>query len=101
MAVATHFSFPVNYVLSEASRSRGRLDRKLVRAVASGDSIAPAISEETKVKLGGSDLKVTKLGIGVWSWGDNSYWNDFQWDGQFSKKNLNTFLCTFEYNLII
>ncbi|CAN7134643.1 hypothetical protein HID58_031196 [Brassica napus] len=80
MAVATHFSFPVNYVLSEASRSRGRLDRKLVRAVASGDSIAPAISEETKVKLGGSDLKVTKLGIGVWSWGDNSYWNDFQWD---------------------
>ncbi|KAL0797439.1 hypothetical protein Bca101_052613 [Brassica carinata] len=81
MAMATHFSFPVNYVLSEASRSRGRFDRKLVRAaVASGDSVAPAISEETKVKLGGSDLKVTKLGIGVWSWGDNSYWNDFQWD---------------------
>ncbi|CAF2105570.1 hypothetical protein Bca4012_091897 [Brassica carinata] len=80
MAVATHFSFPVNYVLSETSRSRVRFDRKLVRAVASGDSVAPAISEETKVKLGGSDLKVTKLGIGVWSWGDNSYWNDFQWD---------------------
>lgn len=50
-------------------------------AVASGDSsVAPAITEEAKVKLGGSDLKVTKLGIGVWSWGDNSYWNDFQWD---------------------
>ncbi|KAF8079900.1 hypothetical protein N665_0994s0025 [Sinapis alba] len=81
MAMATHFSFPVNYVLSEVSRSKGRFDRKLVRAaVASGDSVAPAISEETKVKLGGSDLKVTKLGIGVWSWGDNSYWNDFQWD---------------------
>lgn len=57
-------------------------------AVASGDSsVAPAITEESKVKLGGSDLKVTKLGIGVWSWGDNSYWNDFQWDG-LSKYNL-------------
>ncbi|VVA90214.1 unnamed protein product [Arabis nemorensis] len=74
MAMATHFSFPV----SEGSRGRGRFVRNLVRAVASGDSVAPATSE--KVKLGGSDLKVTKLGIGVWSWGDNSYWNDFQWD---------------------
>lgn len=82
MAMAAHFSFPFNYVVSEGSRGRGRFGPKLVRAVASGDSVAPAISEESKVRLGGSDLKVTKLGIGVWSWGDNSYWNDFQWDGQ-------------------
>lgn len=33
------------------------------------------------VKLGGSDLKVTKLGIGAWSWGDTSYWNRSGWDG--------------------
>lgn len=84
MAMATHFTFPFNYVVSEGSRGRGSFVRKLVRAVASGDSVAPATSEESKVKLGGSDLKVTKLGIGVWSWGDNSYWNDFQWDGQFT-----------------
>lgn len=50
------------------------------RAVAS-DSVATTREEVEKVKLGGSDLKVTKLGIGAWSWGDTSYWNDFQWDG--------------------
>eukprot|EP00262_Sarcandra_glabra_P021096 TRINITY_DN8714_c0_g1_i1.p1 TRINITY_DN8714_c0_g1~~TRINITY_DN8714_c0_g1_i1.p1 ORF type:complete len:367 (-),score=74.90 TRINITY_DN8714_c0_g1_i1:118-1218(-) len=49
------------------------------RAVASED-FATLKREEEKVKLGGSDLKVTKLGIGAWAWGDTSYWNDFQWD---------------------
>ncbi|EPS66561.1 hypothetical protein M569_08216, partial [Genlisea aurea] len=39
-----------------------------------------AAEEENKVKLGGSESKVTKLGIGAWSWGDTTYWNDFQWD---------------------
>ncbi|KAK4786928.1 hypothetical protein SAY86_010761 [Trapa natans] len=37
-------------------------------------------AQEEKVKLGGSDLKVTRLGIGAWSWGDTSYWNNFEWD---------------------
>uniref|UniRef100_A0A2P2L7Z4 NADP-dependent oxidoreductase domain-containing protein n=1 Tax=Rhizophora mucronata TaxID=61149 RepID=A0A2P2L7Z4_RHIMU len=50
-----------------------------VRAVASED-IAPSITKEEKVKLGGSELKVTRLGIGAWSWGDTSYWNNFEWD---------------------
>lgn len=50
-----------------------------VRAVAS-ESVTTARSEENKVKLGGSDLMVTKLGIGAWAWGDTSYWNDSQWD---------------------
>ncbi|XP_050229760.1 uncharacterized oxidoreductase At1g06690, chloroplastic [Mercurialis annua] len=50
-----------------------------VRAVASESTAAPKI-EENKVNLGGSELKVTKLGIGAWSWGDTSYWNNFQWD---------------------
>ncbi|CAK9182219.1 unnamed protein product [Ilex paraguariensis] len=49
-----------------------------IRAVASEDFAIK--TEEDKVKLGGSDLKVTKLGIGAWSWGDTSYWNNFEWD---------------------
>ncbi|XP_043701487.1 uncharacterized oxidoreductase At1g06690, chloroplastic [Telopea speciosissima] len=50
-----------------------------IRAVAS-EEFATLKAEEDKVKLGGSDLKVTKLGIGAWSWGDTSYWNNFEWD---------------------
>ncbi|KAL7000529.1 hypothetical protein U1Q18_001681 [Sarracenia purpurea var. burkii] len=45
-----------------------------IRAVASTET------EERKTKLGGSELKVTRLGIGAWSWGDTSYWNNFDWD---------------------
>lgn len=40
-------------------------------------------SQEDNVKLGGSELKVSRLGIGAWAWGDNSYWNDFGWNGKF------------------
>ncbi|XP_020092341.1 uncharacterized oxidoreductase At1g06690, chloroplastic [Ananas comosus] len=59
-------------------RYRGGLG---ARAVAS-ESNATALrgAEEEKVKLGGSEVKVTKLGIGAWSWGDTAYWNDFEWD---------------------
>lgn len=49
-----------------------------VRAVASEN----VTTDEQKVKLGASELKVTKLGIGAWSWGDTSYWNNFEWDGK-------------------
>ncbi|KAK8957094.1 hypothetical protein KSP39_PZI000387 [Platanthera zijinensis] len=51
----------------------------VVRAVAS-DSVSTITGEREKVKLGGSDLRVTRLGIGAWAWGDTTYWNDFQWD---------------------
>ena len=51
-----------------------------IRAVASEDVLK---TEENKVKLGGSELKVSRLGIGAWSWGDNTYWNNFEWDGKF------------------
>lgn len=54
-----------------------------IRCVASEDFAAAAFKTEAaedKVKLGGSELKVTRLGIGAWSWGDTSYWNNFQWD---------------------
>lgn len=43
------------------------------------------MTQEEKVKLGGSEVKVSRLGIGAWSWGDNIYWNNnsFEWDGTF------------------
>ncbi|KAI3991616.1 hypothetical protein MKX01_009658 [Papaver californicum] len=59
---------------------RNNRTRKSIRAVASAESATIQTGGEDKVKLGGSDLKVTKLGIGAWSWGDTSYWNNFQWD---------------------
>ncbi|KAG6588549.1 putative oxidoreductase, chloroplastic, partial [Cucurbita argyrosperma subsp. sororia] len=58
--------------------NRSRIYRP--KAVASED-YGTLTSQEEKVKLGGSELKVTRLGIGAWSWGDNSYWNNFEWDG--------------------
>jgi len=53
-----------------------------VKAVASEGSAN--VTVEDKLKLGGSDLKVSTIGIGAWSWGDTTYWNNFQWNGNFS-----------------
>ncbi|XP_057433163.1 uncharacterized oxidoreductase At1g06690, chloroplastic [Lotus japonicus] len=55
-----------------------------IRAVASEGSATLKTVEE-KVKLGGSDLKVTTLGIGAWSWGDTTYWNNFEWNDRNEK----------------
>ncbi|XP_057487801.1 uncharacterized oxidoreductase At1g06690, chloroplastic-like [Actinidia eriantha] len=62
--------------ISSALFSSGLSHRKVnrIRAIASTET------EEGKVKVGGSELKVTRLGIGAWSWGDTSYWNNFEWD---------------------
>ncbi|VAH46170.1 unnamed protein product [Triticum turgidum subsp. durum] len=38
------------------------------------------VAEEDKVRLGESSVAVSKLGIGAWSWGDTTYWNDSEWD---------------------
>uniref|UniRef100_A0A0D6QV87 NADP-dependent oxidoreductase domain-containing protein n=1 Tax=Araucaria cunninghamii TaxID=56994 RepID=A0A0D6QV87_ARACU len=46
---------------------------------ASGLSDVATVEEEA-VKLGASQVEVTKLGIGAWSWGDTAYWNDSTWD---------------------
>lgn len=73
--------------------NRSRIYRP--RAVASED-YGTLTSQEEKVKLGGSELKVTRLGIGAWSWGDNSYWNNFEWDGKFLKL-LSNYTQKFEY----
>lgn len=67
-----------------------------IRAVASSEEYATTSTvNEDKVKLGTSDLKVTKLGIGAWSWGDTSYWNNFEWDGLSLSLSFpsNTLLC--------
>ncbi|KAL4380005.1 hypothetical protein GQ457_02G010870 [Hibiscus cannabinus] len=58
---------------------------KRIKGAASEDFAAPAAlrvrtEEETNVKLGGSELSVTRLGIGAWSWGDTTYWNNSGWD---------------------
>uniref|UniRef100_A0A0E0LH27 NADP-dependent oxidoreductase domain-containing protein n=1 Tax=Oryza punctata TaxID=4537 RepID=A0A0E0LH27_ORYPU len=53
---------------------------RAARAVASDAAAAKVSEEEGKVKLGGSDVAVSKLGIGAWSWGDTTYWNDSEWD---------------------
>jgi len=54
-----------------------------IRAAASeGSSTLNTVAEE-KVYLGSSDLKVSRVGIGAWSWGDTTYWNDLEWNGNF------------------
>ncbi|GMG98884.1 hypothetical protein Nepgr_000724 [Nepenthes gracilis] len=62
------------------SFSQRRCEKIMTRAVASEDCAAVKQEAEEKLKLGGSDLVVTRLGIGAWSWGDTIYWNNFEWD---------------------
>lgn len=65
---------------------RRKQGRNVIRAVTSFEDNAAATAvkltpiDEGKIKLGGSDLEVTRLGVGAWSWGDTSYWNNFEWD---------------------
>ncbi|KAI9114602.1 hypothetical protein K1719_014300 [Acacia pycnantha] len=81
--MALHFSGACFRVLGHS-----RIHR--VRAVASEGS-ATLITDEKKVKLGGSDLKVAKIGIGAWSWGDTTYWNNSQWDERKEKAARDAF----------
>ncbi|CAL1394422.1 unnamed protein product [Linum trigynum] len=60
------------------------------RAAASEGLASPSV-DDNKLKLGGSELKVTKVGIGAWSWGDTSYWNNFQWDDKKMKDAKDAF----------
>ncbi|GAB2242854.1 hypothetical protein Droror1_Dr00019629 [Drosera rotundifolia] len=66
-------------VQSRTSTARSRRHGS-IRATVASEDYAVKTKEGEKVKLGGSDLVVTRLGIGAWSWGDLSYWNNFQWD---------------------
>lgn len=50
--------------------------RNVIRAAASDLSTM----ENQTIKLGASEVEATKLGIGAWSWGDTTFWNDFKWD---------------------
>lgn len=74
--MALQFSSACNFSLTHRKTER-------IRAIASDDFVKVKTKEDDLVKLGGSDLKLTKLGIGAWSWGDTSYWNNFEWDGKF------------------
>lgn len=65
---------------SNNNQNKVKSVRNVIRAVTSVEDNT-SISTVEKIKLGGSDLEVTKLGIGAWSWGDTSYWNNFEWDG--------------------
>ncbi|MCO5550159.1 hypothetical protein L7F22_003641 [Adiantum nelumboides] len=49
-------------------------------APTSSSSEATLQASFDKVKLGASDVEVTKIGIGAWSWGDTFYWNDGSWN---------------------
>lgn len=69
--MALQFNSACNFALSQK-----RVER--ISAVASNDFVKVKPEEDKLVSLGGSDLKLTKLGIGAWSWGDTSYWNNFQ-----------------------
>ncbi|XP_020238943.1 uncharacterized oxidoreductase At1g06690, chloroplastic [Cajanus cajan] len=62
-----------------------------IRALASEGSATLNTVVEEKVKLGGSDLKVTRVGIGAWSWGDTTYWNNFEWNDRSEKAAKNAF----------
>lgn len=62
-----------------------------VRAVTSENLGTLKVEEETP-KLGPSDLKVSRVGIGAWSWVDTSYWNEFDWNGTTSNKKKKHFL---------
>ncbi|XP_028781336.1 uncharacterized oxidoreductase At1g06690, chloroplastic-like [Neltuma alba] len=62
-----------------------------VKSVASKGSATLKTEEEKKIKLGGSDLKVTKLGIGAWSWGDITFWNNFKWTDKDDKAARDAF----------
>ncbi len=59
-------------------------------AVGGGGGVGGARSEvstvetaDQLVQLGKSDLRVSQIGIGAWSWGDTLLWNG-SWDGMHS-----------------
>ncbi|XP_075643691.1 putative oxidoreductase At1g06690, chloroplastic [Castanea sativa] len=78
--MALHVSSAACFFRDFSHRNRRVHTTTVRRGVASEDLAALKSSEEEKLKLGASELKVTRLGIGAWSWGDTSYWNNFEWD---------------------
>nr|XP_043621896.1 uncharacterized oxidoreductase At1g06690, chloroplastic isoform X2 [Erigeron canadensis] len=79
--MALQFSSTCNFSLRNRNSER-------VKAVASNEFVKV---KDNVVQLGGSSLKLTKLGIGAWSWGDTSYWNNFEWDDRKMKACKNAF----------
>jgi hypothetical protein len=68
--------------------------RRARRAALRPPRASAAVAEDQdKVRLGESSVAVSKLGIGAWSWGDTTYWNDSEWDGAYAACTLIN-LCT-------
>ncbi|CAD6226877.1 unnamed protein product [Miscanthus lutarioriparius] len=48
--------------------------------VTTASNVISLRKERNQKRHCGSGVAVTKLGVGAWSWGDTTYWNEFQWD---------------------
>ncbi|CAO2814156.1 unnamed protein product [Amaranthus hypochondriacus] len=83
---------------SNNNQNKVKSVRNVIRAVTSVEDNT-SISTVEKIKLGGSDLEVTKLGIGAWSWGDTSYWNNFEWDDRKMKAAKAAFDTSLDYGI--
>lgn len=77
LTVCTHSNFILKQRVNHIGNIRP-VGQKHVAKVGGGNELS-TIEKET-VRLGASELEVTKLGIGAWSWGDTTFWNDFSWD---------------------
>ncbi|KAJ1287705.1 hypothetical protein BS78_02G031500 [Paspalum vaginatum] len=80
MAMALQVAGGAGCRLPLPARGQRRRALRPPRAVAPDATATTAKEDGGKVALGGSGVAVTKLGIGAWSWGDTTYWNEFQWD---------------------
>lgn len=78
---------------SPRARNGGSMLQWRVRAAS---TVTPA-KEEELVELGQSGVKVSKIGIGSWSWGDRLFWNS-SWDGTMTTSSL-CFCVTTEQSL--
>lgn len=79
--MALTFCTHPNFILKQRINHIGSIrpvGKSHVAKVSGGNELSTM--EKETVKLGASELEVTKLGIGAWSWGDTTFWNDFSWD---------------------
>ncbi|EFJ16831.1 hypothetical protein SELMODRAFT_271529 [Selaginella moellendorffii] len=67
-----------------------------------GSSISACITVTTptqKVRLGKSSVEVSPVGIGAWSWGDTSYWNEGTWNDRKLRDAKEAFTASVESGL--
>ncbi|CAM6085597.1 unnamed protein product [Calypogeia fissa] len=59
----------------------------------------PSQQEIETVPLGQTDLRVPKLGVGAWSWGDAFFWHEGGWDDKKAKEAKAAFDTTVDVGL--